>query len=159
MAHFRQNSAGFRSSKRSSSSNVKPSGRYERFGETIRYLTWEEWQQFLDAVDDYQHKLMLRTIYELGCRVGEFVRIRLEHVDFRRGRVFFPRENTKTHRRRVSHFPLAHLPQLRPVRLAFVRKLVLFPGKSALHFRSTLVCWAGAGRVSGEGWRDVALAC
>ena len=59
------------------SSNVKfsrKSPQYERFGETIRYLTTEEWQQFLDVIDDYRHKLMMRMIYELGCRVGEFVR-------------------------------------------------------------------------------------
>ena len=68
-------------------------------------MTWEEWQQFLDSIDDYRHKLMMRLIYELGCRVGEFVRIQLQHVDFRRDRVFFPRENTKTGRRRVSHLP------------------------------------------------------
>jgi len=49
---------------------VKPSRKYERFGETIRYMTWEEWQQFLGGINDYRHKLMMRCIYELGCRVA-----------------------------------------------------------------------------------------
>lgn len=49
--------------------------RYERFGEIIRYLTQDELQQFFDSVDQYRHKLMFQVIYELGCRVGEFVRI------------------------------------------------------------------------------------
>lgn len=63
----------FRAQKESRSSNVKSSAKYERFGESIRYLTWEEWQRFLDAIDNYKHKLMMRTIYELGCRdVGRF---------------------------------------------------------------------------------------
>lgn len=92
-------------SKRPISSNVKPSSKYERFGDAIRYMTWGEWQLFLSGIDNSEHKLMLQLIYELGCRVGEFVRIRLADIDFARGRVFFPRENTKTGRRRVSHVP------------------------------------------------------
>lgn len=98
-------SRGFEGRNRAKSSNVKPSSKYERFGETIRYMTWEEWQRFLSSIDNFEHKLMMQTIYELGCRVGEFVRMRLGHIDFVRGRVFFPRENTKTGRRRVSHLP------------------------------------------------------
>jgi len=86
-------------------SNVKLSRKYDRFGETIRYLTVEELQRFFDCIEDYRHKLMMRMIYELGCRVGEFVRIRLKHVDLRRGNVSFPAENTKTGYRRTSHLP------------------------------------------------------
>lgn len=94
-------------------SNVKQSRNYERFGETIRYMTWQEYQLFLDSIDRYEHKLMMRVIYELGCRVGEFVRIRLADVDFRRGRVFFPKENTKTKRRRTSYLPHGLINELK----------------------------------------------
>jgi len=48
---------------------------------------------------------MMRVIYELGCRVGEFVKIQLKHLDFSRSSVFFPAENTKTGHRRTSHLP------------------------------------------------------
>jgi len=88
--------------------NVKSSRKppqYERFGETIRYLTIEEWQQFLDVIEDYRHKLVMRMIYELGCRVGEFVRIQLRHIAFARNTIYIPAENTKTKQRRVSHLP------------------------------------------------------
>jgi integrase len=44
-------------------------------------------------------------VYELGCRVGEFVRIQLKHLNFSRSTVFFPAENTKTRRKRTSHLP------------------------------------------------------
>ncbi|MCB0832680.1 MAG: site-specific integrase, partial [Bacteroidetes bacterium] len=77
-------------------SNVKSPPKYDRFGETIRYLTERELQQLFDSIEDYRHKLMLRMIYELGCRVGEFVRIQLKHLDFNRSVVLFPAENTKT---------------------------------------------------------------
>ncbi len=113
MAEFGTKKREFEGAKRRSSSNVKSSGKYERFGDTIRYLTWEEWLRFLDSIDNYRHKLMLRMIYELGCRVGEFVRIQLEHIDFKRGRVFFPKENTKTGRRRVSRLPMGLVNELK----------------------------------------------
>jgi len=91
--------------RRQKNSNVKPSRKYERFGETIRYLTLEEWQRLLDSIEDYRHKLMLRMVYELGCRVGEFVRIQLKHFNLSRSTVFFPAENTKTRKKRTSHLP------------------------------------------------------
>ena len=94
-------------------SKVKSSQKYERFGETIRYLTLDEWQQLLDSIDDYRHKLMIRLIYHLGCRVGEFVRIQLKHLDFSRSSVFFPAENTKTGYRRTSHVPIGLMNEVR----------------------------------------------
>ena len=92
---------------------MKPSARYERFGETIRYLTLDEWQQLLDSIDDYRHKLMIRLIYHLGCRVGEFVRIQLKHLDFGRSSVFIPAENTKTGHRRSSHVPVGLMNEIK----------------------------------------------
>lgn len=113
MAEFKGESEDLAGQNRADSSNVKCSSKYERFGDAIRYMTWEEWQRFLDCIDRYEHKLMMQVIYELGCRVGEFVRIRLEHIDFRRGRVFIPRENTKTGRRRVSCLPQGLVNELK----------------------------------------------
>jgi len=79
--------------------------KYERFGEIIRYLTTEELSQFFDSIDNYKHKLMFEVIYELGCRVGEFVRIQVKHINFNRSTVFFPAENTKTKHARISYLP------------------------------------------------------
>jgi len=104
-------------------SNVKSSGKYERFGETIRYLTLEEWQKLLDCVEDYRHKLMLKLIYHLGCRVGEFVRIQVKHLDFNRSSVFIPAENTKTGHRRTSHVPIGIMNELKSMLRAEGRML------------------------------------
>jgi len=79
--------------------------KYERFGEIIRYLTVDELQSFFDSIDNYKHKLMFEVIYELGCRVGEFVRIQVKHLNFNRSTVFFPAENTKTKHIRISYLP------------------------------------------------------
>ena len=98
--------------KEAAASNVKLSKKYERFGETILYLTLEELQLFFDSIDDYRHKLMMQVIYELGCRVGEFVRIQLKHMDFRRSAIHIPPENTKTRHRRTSHLPRGLMNEL-----------------------------------------------
>jgi len=79
--------------------------RYERFGEVIRYLTLDEIQQLFDSIDNCTHKLMFEVIYELGCRVGEFVRMKVRHVSLSRSTVFFPAENTKTKFARTSSLP------------------------------------------------------
>ena len=79
--------------------------KYERFGEIIRYLTVDELQSFFDSIDNYKHKLMFEVIYELGCRVGEFVKIQIKHINFNRSTVFFPAENTKTKHVRISYLP------------------------------------------------------
>jgi len=49
--------------------------------------------------------LLFEVIYELGCRVGEFVRIQIKHLNFNRSTVFFPAENTKTKHARISYLP------------------------------------------------------
>ena len=99
--------------RRARSSNVKPWQKYDRFGETIRYLTYQELQQFFDSIDNYRHKLMMQMIYELGSRVGEFVRIKLKHLNFSRSTVLFPEENTKTKRRRYSFLPPGLMNEIR----------------------------------------------
>ena len=93
------------SRKRAKSTNVKYSKKRLNFGETIRYLTLNELKQLFDCIDHYHHKLMLQMIYELGCRVGEFVRMQVKHLNFSRSTVFFPAENTKTKYPRTSYLP------------------------------------------------------
>lgn len=79
--------------------------RYERFGEVIRYLTMGELKLFFDSIDNYRHKLIFEVMYELGCRVGEFVRIQIRHINFGRSAIFFPAQNTKTKYARLSYLP------------------------------------------------------
>jgi integrase len=89
--------------------------KHERFGEIIRYLTVDELQQFFDSIDNYSHKLMFEIIYELGCRVGEFVKIQVKHVNFNRSTVFFPAENTKTKHARISYLPKGLTNELKSI--------------------------------------------
>jgi integrase len=91
-----------RGRKRAKPSNVKKRRKYERFGEQIRYFTREEWQLFIDSIDCQDHKLMMFLLYETGCRVGEFLQIKLKQLDFLNGSIFFPAKNTKTKHQRTS---------------------------------------------------------
>ena len=94
-------------------SNVKFSKNQHNFGDTIRYLTVNELKQLFDCIDNYHHKLMLQVIYELGCRVGEFVRIQVKHLNFSRSTVFFPAENTKTKHPRTSYLPKGMMNEIK----------------------------------------------
>jgi integrase len=76
---------------------------FENNGKNIRYLSLTALQGFFAVIDNWEHKLMMRLIYESGCRVGEFVRIRLKHLDFGNHSVFFPAENTKSKQARTSY--------------------------------------------------------
>jgi integrase len=102
-----------KSRKRSKSANVKFSKKYEHFGEIIRYLTIDELSQFFDSIENYYHKLMFQVLYELGCRVGEFVRIQVKHLNFSRNTVHFPAENTKTKHPRTSYLPKGLMNELK----------------------------------------------
>ena len=86
---------------------------YERFGEIIRHLEAAELRLFFDGIDHYTHKLMFEVIYELGCRVGEFVKIQVKHLNFGRNTVYFPAENTKTKHARSSFLPPGLMNELR----------------------------------------------
>ena len=94
-------------------SNQRQGLKYERFGEIIRYMTVEELKQFFDSIDNYTHKLMFEVIYELGCRVGEFVKIQIKHLNFSRSTIFFPAENTKTKHPRISYLPKGHTNEIK----------------------------------------------
>ncbi|MBM3212959.1 hypothetical protein FJZ33_12110 [Candidatus Poribacteria bacterium] len=91
----------------------KKSQKASKFGENLHYLTEENVQRLWDFIDNYEHKLMLRLIYELGCRIGEFVKIRLRHINFHENSIFFPAENTKTKERRTSYVPLGLMNELK----------------------------------------------
>ena len=65
----------------------------------------EEWQLFTNVIDNHEHKLMMKIIYETGCRVGEFTQIQLKHLDFLNSSIFFPADNTKTKHQRTSFIP------------------------------------------------------
>lgn len=91
----------------------RPLKTYDRFGEVTRYLTVEELQNLFDSIDNCYHRLMFEVIYERGCRVGEFMRIQVKHLNFNRSTVFFPAENATTKYVRTSYLPKGLMSEVR----------------------------------------------
>jgi len=69
-------------------SNVNSKGKYSRFGQHLHYLTPQKLQWLWESIDDSKDKLILKLIFELGCRVGEFTQIQLKHINFEDYSVF-----------------------------------------------------------------------
>lgn len=87
------------------SANVKQISKESQNTDNFRFMTMVEWQKFLGNIDNFKHKLMIRFLYESGCRVGEMVKSQLKHLDFNNGAIFIPAENTKTRSSRTSTIP------------------------------------------------------
>ena len=64
-AHYAEKERG----KRGKNPNVKLFSKYTRNEENFRYMTLIEWQKFLGVIDNFKHKLIMRLLYESGCRV------------------------------------------------------------------------------------------
>jgi len=99
------NCAGKLEEKHIKNSNVKLFSKEGQDDGNFRFMTMVEWRKFLGIIDDFKHKLMIRLLYESGCRVGELVRIQLKHLDFINASIYIPAENTKTKHARTSHIP------------------------------------------------------
>lgn len=66
------------------------------FGDSIKYLKKEEWQQLKGSIDNYRDKLIVTLLYSTGMRVGEFTKLEVQDIDFSERFIRIPRENTKT---------------------------------------------------------------
>ena len=81
---------------------------YERFEDTIKYLSEEEWDLFIKHVrekDDpnrQRNRLIFEMLLSTGMRVEEFSLMKVSDIDFKSCIINIPVENTKSKRRRVA---------------------------------------------------------
>jgi len=75
------------------------------FKESIKYLKREEWDKLRECIDNYRDKLIITLLYSTGMRVGEFVKLRVEDVDFEERFISILSENTKTGKGRTIFVP------------------------------------------------------
>lgn len=73
----------------------------KRFQDTIKYLEKHELSALFKQVDDERDGLLIRLLYNTGCRVSEMCLMRVEHIDFENGFIRIPAENTKTKQSRT----------------------------------------------------------
>lgn len=112
--------------------NVKHFSNDSQNQENFRYMSPIEWQMFLGSIDNFRHKLMIRLLYELGCRVGELVKIQIKHLDFNNHSIYFPAENTKTRSARTSTIPVELMSDVKTLlrqgkRMAKRSELIKYP--------------------------------
>lgn len=73
------------------------------FQDRIKYLQEQDLQKFMSAIRDFEHKLIIKMLLTLGCRVGELVKIKVQDVDISYGtvRIYGTYSKTKTPRTSV----------------------------------------------------------
>lgn len=57
------------------------------FQDRIKYLQEQDLKKFLKIIRDFEHKLIIKMLLNLGCRVGELVEIKVQDVDISYGTV------------------------------------------------------------------------
>ena len=83
------------------------------FKDSIRYLKKEEWEKLRGNIDNYRDKLIITLLYSTGMRVGEFVKLRVEEIDFEERFIRIPGQNTKTKETRAIFVPREVLNDIR----------------------------------------------
>lgn len=83
------------------------------FKNSIKYLKKEEWDELRGSIDNYRDKLIITLLYSTGMRVGEFVKLRVEDIDFEERFITVPPENTKTREGRTIFVPREVLNDLK----------------------------------------------
>jgi len=80
---------------------------YERFEDTIKYLTEEQLKMYIEEVkkkedkNRHRNKLIFNLLISTGMRVTEFSLIKVQDIDFEQNLINVPYENTKTKKRRA----------------------------------------------------------
>jgi len=91
-------------------------------------------------VKNLKHRVLLKTIYSAGLRVGEAIRLKPEHIESDPSRMVIRVEQGKGRKDRYTVLSRQLLPELRTYWQEYKPKLWLFPGqKSGTHIRSASV--------------------
>lgn len=80
---------------------------YESFEDTIKYISKEKLKEFLRRVRVIEDRnrnrnyIIFKLLISTGMRVGEFSKIKVNHINFKECSIFIPKENTKTKKPRT----------------------------------------------------------
>ena len=94
-------------------------------------LSMEEVGRLLSCVDNLKHRVMLKTIYSAGLRVGEAIRLKPEHIESDPSRMVIRVEQGKGRKDRYTILSEKLLIELREYWRAYSPKYWLFPGRKA----------------------------
>lgn len=103
-------------------------------------LSMEEVSRLLACIDNLKHRVLLKTIYSAGLRVGEAIRLRPEHIESDPSRMVIRVEQGKGRKDRYTVLSKQLLHELRAYWMEYSPKYWLFPGqKPDTHITSVSV--------------------
>ena len=92
-------------------------------------LSMEEVSRLLNCIDNLKHRVMLKTIYSAGLRVGEMIRLKKEHIESDPSRMAIRVEQGKGRKDRYTILSKNLLHELRFYWVEYTPKYWLFPGQ------------------------------
>jgi len=92
-------------------------------------LSMEEVNRLLNCIDNLKHRVLLKTIYSAGLRVGEAIRLKPEHIESDPSRMVIRVEQGKGRKDRYTLLSEHLLHELRAYWLEYSPKYWLFPGQ------------------------------
>ena len=103
-------------------------------------LSMEEVHRLLHCIDNLKHRVILKTIYSAGLRVGEAISLKPEHIESDPSRMVIRVEQGKGRKDRYTVLSQNLLHELRAYWIEYKPKYWLFPGqKPGAHIRSASV--------------------
>ncbi len=103
-------------------------------------LSMEEVNQLLSSIDNLKHRVLLKTIYSAGLRVGEVIRLKPEHIESDPSRMVIRVEQGKGRKDRYTVLSKHLLGELRTYWQEYSPQYWLFPGqKAGAHITSVSV--------------------
>jgi integrase/recombinase XerD len=100
-------------------------------------LSMEEVSRLLGCIDNLKHRVLLKTIYSAGLRVGEAIRLKPDHIESDPSRMVIRVEQGKGRKDRYTVLSKQLLHELRVYWVEYSPKYWLFPGqKPGNHIRS-----------------------
>ncbi len=92
-------------------------------------LSMEEVHRLLHGIDNLKHRVILKTIYSAGLRVGEAIRLKPEHIESDPSRMVIRVEQGKGRKDRYTVLSHNLLHELRAYWIEYKPKHWLFPGQ------------------------------
>ena len=103
-------------------------------------LSMEEVHRLLHCIDNLKHRVILKTIYSAGLRVGEAIRLKPEHIESDPSRMVIRVEQGKGRKDRYTVLSEYLLHELRAYWIEYKPTCWLFPGqKPGTHIGSVSV--------------------
>jgi len=103
-------------------------------------LSMKEVSRLLNCIDNLKHRVLLKTIYSAGLRVGEAIRLKAEHIESDPSRMVIRVEQGKGNKDRYTVLSRNLLHELRVYWVEYTPEYWLFPGqKPGTHINSVSV--------------------